>query len=114
MLRGFWRDLIPFLNSLRVDHLVLEFARRGYDELALFSDLDPKIGLGIGLIDIKDNEVESPELIASRIENIVKTLGPGRLRYVHPDCGFWMLQRSVADRKMRALVEGRDLFEGRV
>src|SRR5882762_6533791 len=114
MLRGFWRDLIPFLNSLRVDHLVLEFARRGYDELALFSDLDPKIGLGIGLIDIKDNEVESPELIASRIENIVKTLGPGRLRYVHPDCGFWMLQRSVADRKMRALVEGRGLFEGRV
>jgi 5-methyltetrahydropteroyltriglutamate--homocysteine methyltransferase len=114
MLRGFWRDMIPFLNSLRTDHLVLEFARRGYDEIALFSDLDPKIGLGIGLIDIKDNEVETPDLIASRIERIVNTLGAERLRYVHPDCGFWMLQRSVADRKMRALVEGRDLFEGRV
>jgi 5-methyltetrahydropteroyltriglutamate--homocysteine methyltransferase len=114
MLKGFWRDLIPFLNSLRADHLVLEFARRGYDELSFFNDLDPKISLGIGLVDIKDNEVESPELIASRIENIVKTLGPDRLRYVHPDCGFWMLQRSVADRKMRALVEGRDLFEGRL
>jgi 5-methyltetrahydropteroyltriglutamate--homocysteine methyltransferase len=113
VLRGFWRDLLPFLNSLRTDHLVLEFARRGYDELPLFSELDPKISLGIGLIDIKDNEVESPELIASRIELIVKTLGAGRLRYVHPDCGFWMLQRSVVDRKMRALVEGRDLFEGR-
>ena len=113
MLRGFWRDLIPFLNSLHSDHLVLEFARRGYDELAVFSDLDPKIALGIGLIDIKDNEVESPELIASRIERVVNTLGPERLRYVHPDCGFWMLQRSVVDRKMRALVEGRDLFEGR-
>jgi 5-methyltetrahydropteroyltriglutamate--homocysteine methyltransferase len=113
VLRGFWRDLLPFLNSLRTDHLVLEFARRGYDELPLFSELDPKISLGIGLIDIKDNEVESPELIASRIELIVKTLGAGRLRYVHPDCGFWMLQRSVVDRKLRALVEGRDLFEGR-
>ena len=113
MLRGFWRDMIPFLNSLRTDHLVLEFARRGYDELDLFSELDPKISLGIGLIDIKDNEVESPELIASRIEKIVKTLGIDRLQYVHPDCGFWMLQRSVADRKMRALVEGRDMFEGR-
>jgi 5-methyltetrahydropteroyltriglutamate--homocysteine methyltransferase len=113
VLRGFWRDLLPFLDSLRTDHLVLEFARRGYDELPLFSELDPKISLGIGLIDIKDNEVESPELIASRIELIVKTLGAGRLRYVHPDCGFWMLQRSVVDRKLRALVEGRDLFEGR-
>jgi len=113
MLKGFWRDLIPFLNSLRTDHLVLEFARRGYEELAVFSDLDSKIRLGIGLIDIKDNEVETPELIASRIEHIVKTLGEKRLQYVHPDCGFWMLQRSVVDRKMRSLVEGRDLFEGR-
>jgi 5-methyltetrahydropteroyltriglutamate--homocysteine methyltransferase len=114
MMRGFWRDLIPFLNSLRADHLVLEFARRGYEELPYFSDLDPKIGLGIGVVDIKDNEVETPELIASRIEKIVKTLGPDRLRYVHPDCGFWMLHRSVVDRKMRAVVEGRDLFEGRL
>src|SRR5262249_55504746 len=110
-LQGFWRNLIPFLNSLRTDHLVLEFARRGYEELALFNDLDPKIKLGVGVIDIKDNEVESPELIASRIENVVKTLGYERLRYIHPDCGFWMLQRSVVDRKMRALVQGRDLFK---
>ena len=113
MLRGFWRDLIPFLNSLHADHLVLEFARRGYDELDAFSDLDPKIHLGVGVVDIKDNEVESPELIASRIELVAKTLGLERLHYIHPDCGFWMLQRSVADRKMRAIVQGRDLFEGR-
>ena len=112
-LRGFWRDLIPFLNSLRADHLALEFARRGFDELEVFTDLDPRISLGIGVVDIKDNEVETPELIATRIERIVKTLGPDRLRYINPDCGFWMLQRSVADRKMRVLVEGRDLFEGR-
>ena len=114
MLRGFWRDLVPFLNSLRADHLVLEFARRGFEELEVLRDLDPRIGLGIGVVDIKDNEVESPELIAARIETIVKTLGEKRLRYVHPDCGFWMLQRSVVDHKMRALVKGRDLFEGRL
>jgi 5-methyltetrahydropteroyltriglutamate--homocysteine methyltransferase len=111
--RGFWRDLIPFLNELRTDHLVLEFARRGYDELEVFRDLSPNIRLGIGVVDIKDNEIESPHLIASRIETIVRIVGEGRLKYIHPDCGFWMLQRSVVDRKMRALVEGRDLFEGR-
>jgi 5-methyltetrahydropteroyltriglutamate--homocysteine methyltransferase len=114
MLRGFWRDLIPFLNALKADHLVLEFARRGYDELEAFRDLDPRIGLGIGVIDIKDNEVESPELIASRLERIVAALGPDRVKYVHPDCGFWMLQRSVVDRKIQALVTGRNLFEGRL
>ena len=40
-------------------------------------------------------------------------LGAGRVRYIHPDCGFWMLKRTVADAKMRALVAGRDRFEGR-
>jgi 5-methyltetrahydropteroyltriglutamate--homocysteine methyltransferase len=111
--KGFWRSLIPFLNSLHADHLVLEFARRGYEELPDFGALDARLGLGIGVVDIKDNEVESPELIARRIEEISKTLGEGRLRYVHPDCGLWMLQRSVADRKLAALVRGRDLYEGR-
>ncbi len=114
MLKGFWTDLMPFLNLLEADHLVLEFARRGYDELEVFKELDPRIGLGIGVIDIKDNEVETPDLVAERIEHIVKIIGHERLRYVHPDCGFWMLQRSVVDRKLRALVDGRNLFEGRL
>lgn len=111
--KGFWRDLLGFLNGLNCDHLILEFARRGYDELDVFGDLDPKIGLGLSVIDIKDNVIESPELIARRIEHAEKILGPGRIPFVHPDCGFWMLQRSVADGKMRALVKGRDLYEGR-
>jgi len=111
--KGFWKDLMPFLNGLKVDHLVLEFARRGFGELEAFRELDPKIGLGLGVVDIKDNGIESGSLIAERIEHAEKVLGPGRVKYVHPDCGFWMLQRSVADGKMRALVEGRNLFEGR-
>ena len=111
--KGLWRSLLPFLNSLHADHLVLEFARRGYDEIEHFRDLDPRIALGAGVVDIKDNEVEAPELVARRIETVVGALGDGRLRYIHPDCGLWMLQRSVADRKLAALARGRDLFEGR-
>jgi 5-methyltetrahydropteroyltriglutamate--homocysteine methyltransferase len=110
--KGFFRDLLPFFNSLDCDHLVLEFARRGYDELEVFRDLKPSIVLGVGVVDIKDNEVEPADEIARRIERAVKVLGPERVRWVHPDCGFWMLSRSVADRKMRALVQGRDRYAG--
>ena len=85
---------------------------RGYDELVIFRDLKPSIALGVGVIDIKDNEVETPQAVAAAIERAVRVLGPERVRWVHPDCGFWMLQRSVVDRKMRALVEGRDMFLG--
>jgi len=111
--KGFWKELMPFLNSLNADHVLLEFARRGYDELPVLCDLDPKIGLGIGVVDVKDNEVEKPEHIAQRIDQIVRTVGESKLQYVHPDCGLWMLHRSVADRKLSSLVEGRNLFLGR-
>ena len=110
--RGFWKDMLAFLNNLQVHHLVLEFARRGYDELPVFNDLRPEIALGVGVIDIKDNEIESPQLVARRIENAVKVLGAERIKWLHPDCGFWMLPRNVADGKMSALVEGRNLFLG--
>ena len=110
--KGFFRDLLPFFNALECDHLLLEFARRGDDELAVFRDLKPALALGVGVIDIKDNEVESPDEVARRIERAVEALGSERIRWVHPDCGFWMLHRSVADRKMRALVAGRDVFLG--
>jgi 5-methyltetrahydropteroyltriglutamate--homocysteine methyltransferase len=111
--RGTYDRLITFLNLLEADHLVLEMARRPSHELSLLKEVRPEIGLGIGVIDIKDNEVESPDLVAQRVERAARELGVERLRYVHPDCGFWMLPRSVADAKMRSLVAGRDLFAGR-
>lgn len=110
--RGHWANLLPFLNNLHVDHLVLEFARRGYDELEVLKDLREDIGIGIGVIDIKDNGVESADEVARRIEGAVAILGVERIKWVHPDCGFWMLSRSVSDRKMRTLVEGRNKFLG--
>ena len=111
--RGTWDKLVDFMNRLRADHVVLEFAHRGYDELDCLRELRPEIGVGLGVIDIKSTLVETPDEIARRIEHAEQRLGAGRIRYVHPDCGFWMLQRSVADAKIRALVEGRDLFLGR-
>lgn len=107
---GVWRDLIPFFNNLEVDVLILEFARRGYGELEAFQDLRPDIAMGIGVVDVKDLEIETPEVVARRIEAAVALIGMDRIAWVHPDCGFWMLPRNVADGKMRHLVAGRDLF----
>ena len=52
-------------------------------------------------------------LKSGAIERAEKLLGKGRIKYIHPDCGFWMLPRSVADGKIRALAAGRDMYEGR-
>lgn len=109
--KGTYDKLVAFLNALEADHVVLEIARRPAAELSLLKDVKRELGLGIGVIDIKDNEVESPDLVARRIERAANELGVDRIKYVHPDCGFWMLPRSVSDGKMKALVAGRDLFQ---
>jgi len=111
--KGSWAKLMDYLNALHADHVVMECAHRPAAELAVFRELRPEIGLGLGVVDVKRTEVESAEEIARAIERAEKTLGAGRVKYIHPDCGLWMLKRNMADGKIRALVEGRDLYEGR-
>ena len=113
MQSGTWGALVAFLNSLQVDHLVLELAHRPASDLEALRALDRRIGIGAGVIDIKVNHVETPDEVARALERAEHILGAGRVRYAHPDCGFWMLKRSIADRKIEALVKGRDLYIGR-
>ena len=62
------------------------------------------------MIDVKDLQVETPDLVARRIEALARRVGAGRIAYLHPDCGLRMLPRAVADGKLRALVAGLDRF----
>jgi len=110
---GTWEQLMRYLNALHADHVVLECAHRPPEELAVFKELRPEIGLGLGVIDIKATEVESADAVSRAIERAETLLGAGRVRYIHPDCGFWMLKRPIADAKIRVLAQGRDLYEGR-
>jgi 5-methyltetrahydropteroyltriglutamate--homocysteine methyltransferase len=111
--QGSWDQLISYLSGLHADHLLLELAHRDPAELKRLREVDDRLKFGIGVVDIKSTVVETKEEIARRIEQAADVLGLERIAYVNPDCGFWMLPRSVADRKIAALVEGRDLFEGR-
>ena len=109
---GKWKPLLEFLNALHTDHLVLELAHRPKDDLEALKEIRPEIGIGLGVVDIKVNHVETPEEIAKSIEEAESALGAGRVKFVHPDCGFWMLKRSIADRKIASLAKGRDLYLG--
>ena len=111
--KGGWDQLMSYLNALHVDHIVMETAHRPPEELAVFRDLKPEIGFGLGVVDIKVTEIETADQIARAIERAAKVLGAERIKYIHPDCGFWMLKRNIADGKIRALVQGRDRYEGR-
>jgi 5-methyltetrahydropteroyltriglutamate--homocysteine methyltransferase len=111
--KGKWAQLVAYLNALHADHIVMEAAHRPIEDLEAFRDVRPEIGIGLGVVDIKATEVESADAIARAIERAERAIGAGRVRWIHPDCGFWMLKRGIADAKIRALVLGRDLYEGR-
>lgn len=107
---GSYARLVAFLNALRCDHLVLETTRRSRDELAMLRDVDPRLRLGLGVIDVKDLQVETADQVARRIDVLADLLGAPRIAWVHPDCGLRHLPRQVACAKLRALVAGRDVY----
>jgi 5-methyltetrahydropteroyltriglutamate--homocysteine methyltransferase len=110
--RGDYGRLLGFMNALQCQHLVLETTRRPAAELALLREVRDDLRLGLGVIDVKDLQIEPPELVARRIEALARTVGAERIGYLHPDCGLRVLPRTVADGKLRALVAGRDQFLG--
>ena len=81
--KGSWGQLMNYLNALHVDHIVMENAHRPPEELAVFKDLRPEIGFGLGVVDIKRTEVEIADAIARAIERADKVLGAGPGE-VHP------------------------------
>ena len=78
--KGNWAKLMDYLNALHADHVVMECAHRPAEELAVFRDLRPEIGLGLGVVDVKSTEVESAEEIARAIERAATGRGGGAPR----------------------------------
>jgi len=105
---GDYRFLVPAVFEAHIDQLVLEFARRGQDDLAMFREAPPPFEIGLGAIDVKDQEVETPELVAKRIIQATSSVRSDKL-WINPDCGLRHLTTDVARAKLQAMVEGARL-----
>ena len=102
---GHYDFLFPAVLAARVDQLVLEFARKGLEDLRLIKEYAWPSALGLGVIDVKSPAVESPELVAARISRALEYIDPGQL-VVNPDCGLRHVAPEVARSKLRAMVSG--------
>jgi 5-methyltetrahydropteroyltriglutamate--homocysteine methyltransferase len=102
-------DGYPFLRELdscRATHLSLEAAQPNLDA-SILSDLRSKTIL-FGVIDLGDEAVEKPAVVAARVERALAVVGSDRL-VVAPDCGMKYLPRERALRKLEAMVAGAEL-----
>jgi 5-methyltetrahydropteroyltriglutamate--homocysteine methyltransferase len=102
---GHYDFLFPAVKAARVDQVVLEFARKGLDDLRLIRQHGWDKWLGLGVIDVKNPEVEAAELVASRIRRALEYVPADRLM-INPDCGLRHLAPEVARQKLRAMVAG--------
>jgi 5-methyltetrahydropteroyltriglutamate--homocysteine methyltransferase len=102
---GHYDFLFPLVKQTNVDLLALEFARTGDDDLRLLSEHGWDRGLGLGVIDVKSEHVESADLVAARIRRALRVVPPERLM-VNPDCGLRHVPLAVARAKLAAMVAG--------
>ncbi|MGH3873619.1 MAG: hypothetical protein ACRDSR_19270 [Pseudonocardiaceae bacterium] len=102
---GHYDFLFPAVLEADVDQLILEFGRKGYDDLQVIRRLGWDRALGLGVVDVKTEQVESAELIAQRIRRALETFPADKL-IINPDCGLRHLPADVARSKLAAMVEG--------
>ncbi|MDQ7904859.1 hypothetical protein RB614_10040 [Phytohabitans sp. ZYX-F-186] len=105
---GHYDFLFPDVLKANVDQLVLEFARKGDDDLTIIDKFGWPGALGLGVIDVKSDEVETPELVANRIRRALRHVGAERL-FVNPDCGLRNLTAATARAKLAAMARGARL-----
>ncbi|MCI4331561.1 MAG: hypothetical protein L3K19_06920 [Thermoplasmata archaeon] len=115
-----YRSLFPaLLEAKRCSQWAWEFANRdtsdrdGYEVLHMFREYGDTREIGLGVLDVHRDEVETPEKVAERIERSAKILGDPRRIWVNPDCGLRTRSLSVAYRKLEAMDAGAKIARER-
>jgi 5-methyltetrahydropteroyltriglutamate--homocysteine methyltransferase len=99
-------SFLPELANSPVQQVSIETAQSGLD-CSVLQKLPGKT-IVLGVLDLSDMTVETPETVAKRIRRALPHVPAERI-VVAPDCGLKYLPREVAFGKMCAMVEGAKL-----
>lgn len=97
---------LPELADSIVQQISIEAAQPNLD-LSVLERLPGKTII-LGVLNLGDMTVETPEIVADRIRAALKHVPAERI-VIAPDCGMKYLPRDVAFAKLRAMVEGAKL-----
>lgn len=96
-------SFLPELAGCSASHISIEAAQPKLD-LQVLARLESKAIL-VGVLDLGDAGVETPEAVAARLRAALQVLPPERI-VVAPDCGMKYLPRDRAFAKLRAMAAG--------
>lgn len=118
LLTGSYEPLTGTLAGMRVTQWVLEFATPRAGDLAVLKPLAGTREIGLGVVNPRTAEVESPEGIVSRVEAALEYFRPEQV-FLNPDCGFGTFAEApvatpeVAAGKLRAMVRAAEILRRR-
>jgi 5-methyltetrahydropteroyltriglutamate--homocysteine methyltransferase len=96
-------SFLPEFAHSPVQQISIETAQSNLD-VSILEKLPGKTII-LGVLDLSDMAIETPETVAERIRRALKHVPAERI-VVAPDCGMKYLPREVAFAKMCAMVEG--------
>jgi 5-methyltetrahydropteroyltriglutamate--homocysteine methyltransferase len=96
-------SFLPEFANSPVQQISIETAQSNLD-CSVLKALPGKT-IVLGVLDLSDMKVETPETVAGRIRRALPYVDPQRL-VIAPDCGMKYLPRDVAFAKLKAMVEG--------
>jgi len=100
-----YKPLLPHIFDMNLHQYAMEFANREMAELDILKQFPADREIAVGLVDVKNYYVETPEDVAERLRQVLEIVPAERLT-VTPDCGFSQTARWAAKGKMRAMVAG--------
>ncbi|MBN1240024.1 MAG: hypothetical protein JXB36_16090, partial [Gammaproteobacteria bacterium] len=103
--QGYQTVLPHYWNTAGIDEFVLDYANRDMAGIDFLKNCPKDKGVQVGVLDIRTNMLESPEVIAQRTREVLKYLSPEQVT-LSSDCGLKPLPRMVAKLKLKALAEG--------
>lgn len=100
-----YKPLLPYIFDMNLSQYAMEFANRELAELNILKEFPDDKEIAIGIVDVKNYYVETPEDVAERLREVLKVLPAERVT-VTPDCGFSQTARWAAQAKLKSMVAG--------
>ena len=126
LLTGNYTPLLPALTRMRIHQYVLEYATPRAGEIGVVGEAlsgtipgtDRPRELGLGVVNPRTTEAESPEEIAAKAELALRYYRPEQI-FLNTDCGFGCFANrcvnveDVATAKLRSMVQAARLLRDR-
>ena len=84
---GGYEPIMDSLKQLRVKAYMFEFAIPVAGDYDVLREIPEDRAIGLGCVDCRNERIDTPEEIVTRVEKALRFVPPERL-FVHPDCGF--------------------------